>query len=332
MQTNLQAFAVVSIIWPLLVLATAERTAGQVQDLHDHHQRFAIDPTVLDPVTKNSPVRDPTTSAKSRYEIELFAEQPIAQSTNLPVVSNSYGSVRPTRLLDRVWADHMNLYSPDSLLLVGFSLGVGAVFANSSFDTDIQRHLQSSLRSANSDDWLEGLHANKELGDGRFTLPIFAGAWALGSLLPESEFSAGSRMWGGRTLRGLLVGTPPVLLLQHVTGGSRPGETASGSDWKPFQDNNGVSGHAFMGALPFITAAKMSEKPGWKAAFYAASALAPLSRAGDGAHYPSQVALGWSMAFVAATAVYSSDNPDSRWRVLPTITPAGSGMALEYRF
>ncbi len=234
----------------------------------------------------------------------------------------------PTRLIN----DQLNFYSPESLLLLGAGLGVGAAVANTTLDGDIQRHLQSSLHHANSDDWLESLHANKELGDGRFTLPIYAGAWALGSLLPESEFSNGSKVWGERTLRGFIVGAPPVLLLQRATGGSRPGESTTGSEWEPFRDNNGVSGHAFMGALPFITAAKMTDKIGWKVTFYAASTLAPLSRTADGAHYPSQVALGWGMAFLAATAVHSTDNPNARWRVMPTTTPNGSGMALEYRF
>jgi membrane-associated phospholipid phosphatase len=87
-----------------------------------------------------------------------------------------------------------------------------------------------------------------------------------------------------------------------------------------------------MGALPFITAAKMSDRLGWKVTWYAASTLAPLSRAADGAHYPSQVALGWGMAFLAASAVHSTDNPNARWRILPFTTFGGSGMAVEYRF
>ncbi len=155
-------------------------------------------------------------------------------------------------------------------------------------------------------------------------LPVYAGAWALGSLLPESEFSHNSKTWGEQTIRGFIVGAPPVLLLQRATGGSRPDETAVGSEWQPFQDNNGVSGHAFMGALPFITAAKMSDKLGWKVTWYAASALAPMSRAADGAHYPSQVALGWGMAFLAATAVHTTDSPNARLRILPTATVQGS--------
>jgi hypothetical protein len=45
-----------------------------------------------------------------------------------------------------------------------------------------------------------------------------------------------------------------------------------------------------MGSLPFITAAKMTENRGYKVLFYAGSAIAPLSRVNDNAHYPSQVA------------------------------------------
>ena len=40
-----------------------------------------------------------------------------------------------------------------------------------------------------------------------------------------------------------------MLLMQRVTGASRAGESDSGSHWRPFHDSNGVSGHAFMGAV-----------------------------------------------------------------------------------
>lgn len=256
-------------------------------------------------------------------------DYPLAQDSRLTQVDRLH---RRSGLFDRVLQDHLNFYSPESLAFIGVALGTGAIVANTTMDESFQRHLQSSLRNANSDDWLESLRANKELGNGRFTLPVFAGAWLVGQTLPQYEVARFTGLWGERTIRGFVIGAPPVLALQHLTGASRPGENASGSHWEPFRDNNGVSGHAFMGALPFITAAKMSEKPLAKVGFYAASALAPLSRAADGAHYPSQIALGWGLAFVAATAVHGTENPDSRWRLLPTVSPFGTGMALEYRF
>lgn len=235
-------------------------------------------------------------------------------------------------LIEGILNDHLHFYAPDSLFVVGSGLAVGGLLANTSLDSDIQRHLQSSLRSANTDDWLEALHANKELGNGIYTLPVFAGAWIVGNALEETRAGQISGRWGERSLRGFLVGAPPLLALQFTTGASRPGETVHSSEWKPFQDNNGISGHAFMGSLPFITAAKMTDSAGLKAIFYSASTLAPLSRAGENAHYPSQVALGWWMAYIAASAVDATDDPGSHWRLIPTTVGNGSGLAVEYSF
>jgi len=90
-------------------------------------------------------------------------------------------------------------------------------------------------------------------------------------------------------MRGFLVGAGPVIAGQHLTGASRPSELGKNSHWRPLKDDNGVSGHTFMSALPFITAAKMTDNPFAKLAFYSGSALGPLSRMNDNAHYPSQL-------------------------------------------
>lgn len=283
-------------------------------------------------------------------KLELFVQQPTmiardARPTDLDTSSFTANSLdtyltepvtpleqRPPTLLRRLLRDQVNFYAPESLVLIGGGFAAGAVLANTSLDRDIQSHLQSSLHNANTDDWLEGLHANKELGDGFYTLPIFAGAWAVGNMLPDAPATEATRIWGERSLRGFLLGAPPLIVMQLATGGSRPGESSHGSEWAPFQDDNGVSGHSFMGALPFITAAKMTDRVGLKGVFYAASTLTPLSRAADSAHYPSQVALGWWMAYISASAVQMTDRPRSHWRLFPTTVANGSGMALEYKF
>ena len=92
-----------------------------------------------------------------------------------------------------------------------------------------------------------------------------------------------------------------MLLMQCVTGGSRPGETSAGSRWKPFSDNNGVSGHAFIGGLVFIDAAKMTDNPWLKTGFYACSFYPPGRASMTMRHYTSQALLGWWMAYCAAT-------------------------------
>ena len=204
--------------------------------------------------------------------------------------------------------------------------------ANSSIDDRLHRHFQSSVLAANSDDWFESLHASKELGNGIYTLPVFATAWAAGELFPESRFVETTGRWGERSIRGFVVGAPPLIILQQLTGGSRPTETDESSEWHPMRDNNGISGHAFMGSLPFITAAKMTDNRAYKVLFYAGSTLAPLSRVNDNAHYPSQVALGWWMAYLAASAIDATDNPNSRWRFYPYSTEGSSGMMAEFRY
>ena len=50
----------------------------------------------------------------------------------------------------------------------------------------------------------------------------------------------------------------------------------------------------------------------------------------DNAHYPSQVLLGWWLAYLSASAVAMSDEGDSSWRFMPYASPEETGVALEY--
>ncbi|QDT91496.1 phosphatase PAP2 family protein [Gimesia algae] len=260
-------------------------------------------------------------------------------SNNLPDDPAGFNSVfdddmqlENLTLWKRIKSDHTNYYSKDSLTWLAGGLGVGAIMANTSIDEGIQNHFQTSVHSASSDDWIETLHAQKEWGNGRYTLPIFAAAWVAGKLFERVPLASTTGEWGERSIRAILVGTPPMLAMQYVTGASRPGETSSGSRWKPFQDNNGVSGHSFMGAILFLAAAKMTKKPLLKLAFYAGSTLAPLSRVNDNHHYPSQAFLGWWMAWIATNAVDATQKADRNWSVFPISYPGASGIAVEFRW
>jgi len=246
--------------------------------------------------------------------------------------NNLIETERPASLIERMWDDQKNFYSPESLTLLGGGLILGGTMANTSIDDGIHRHFQSSVRGATSDDWFHSLHASKELGNGMYILPVFATAWAAGELFPDNALVETSGQWGERSIRGFVVGAPPLIIMQQLTGGSRPTETSDSSEWHPMRDNNGISGHAFMGSLPFITAAKMTDNRGYQLLFYAGSTIAPLSRVNDNAHYPSQVALGWWMAYLAASAIDATDNPNARWRFYPYSTREGSGIMAEYRF
>ena len=233
-------------------------------------------------------------------------------------------------LFDNVMDDHANYYSRRNLGMLAVGVGVAAIMANTRLDEAIQNNYQEDLRDLHTDEFSEALHTPSFLGNGYVTIPAFCGAALVGSWYDDTPLGHGSSEWGQRCLRTVLVGGPPMLAMQVVTGASRPGETDRGSLWNPFQDNNGVSGHSFMGAVPFISAAKMTDDPFWKAAFYAGSTLAALSRINDDRHYPSQVMLGWWMAYVAATAV--DDTEQGNLTVFPLLMDDGIGAGLEYRW
>jgi membrane-associated phospholipid phosphatase len=127
-----------------------------------------------------------------------------------------------------------------------------------------------------------------------------------------------------------VVGLPPLVVTQRLTGASRPGESSAESDWIPMHDSNGVSGHAFIGAFPWITAAKMAENPWEKAGWYFASTLTGWSRINDDAHYTSQVILGWSLAYLACDAVAQTERQlDYRFTPVPLPDGVGVGVVFE---
>jgi hypothetical protein len=233
----------------------------------------------------------------------------------------------------RVGRDYSSFYRRDALFRFGAGFGVGALMANTNIDHEIHRTVQSRIRNANSDEWFEYFHASKELGNPLYAVPILVSAWFVGSQLEESVPAmhfAGD--WGERSVRGYLLGVPHVLALQSLTGGSRPGERSYQSHWRPLADDNGVSGHGFVSALPFITAAKLTERPVLKGLFYFASAMGPLSRINDDAHYPSQAFLGWWVALTAASAVERSDGTTKGWSLKPSVTGSNVGITAELVF
>ena len=233
------------------------------------------------------------------------------------------------RQLCDVLGDHANYYSRRNLSLLAVGVGIAACIANTQFDETLRRNYQEDIRDMNTDEVAEAFHAPEVLGNGAITIPVFCGAALVGSWLDDYPVGHVSNEWGHRCLRTILVGGPPMLAMQVITGASRPGETDEDSRWTPFHDNNGVSGHSFMGAIPFINAAKMTDNPYWKTAFYAGSTLAAFSRINDDDHYASQALLGWWMAYVAATAV--DDTQQGNLKIVPMPVADGLGMGVEYR-
>lgn len=210
---------------------------------------------------------------------------------------------------ENIVADYKKFYSQNNLSKLVLGIGYAAFYANTSFDQDIQDFYNDYIKRKTIDDVSKIV---KPFGDGRITVPVYLSAVLIGELSKKSKIGSTIGDWGQRCSRSLLVGAPPVLALQIVLGASRP-EEKNGSHWHPFKDNNGVSGHSFMGAVPFLTAAKMTDQRLLKYSFYLGSTLTGLSRINDNKHYFSQSFLGWWIAYLSVSSIKSE-----KFVVIPT--------------
>jgi len=203
-----------------------------------------------------------------------------------------------SRAVSTVKSDFENFYlAPENLIRLGIGLSVGAVFANTHADREIRDKYQEDLRSKGTDD---AAKIFKSYGTALVTVPVYAGAYGAGRMLKNPTLET----WGERASRATVVGMPALLFLQVAIGAERPpGDSA----WRPFHSSHGVSGHAFIGSVPFVTAAQMSDEMYWKATFYVLSTLTGWSRINDDAHYFSQAGLGWFLGYLSCTVVTKTD-------------------------
>ncbi|MCA9241552.1 MAG: hypothetical protein KDA37_15185, partial [Planctomycetales bacterium] len=186
-------------------------------------------------------------------------------------------------LLSRLGSDLKHFYDEDTLSPLAASIGLHAVISNTHTDEWLRSEYQQNVRNADTDEWSEFFHGPKVFGEGMYAIPIYAVTTIVAKRFEDSPTAYTVGEWGERSLRTILVGGPPVLGLQLLIGASRPMEGHSDSHWEPFNDDNGVSGHAFMGAIPFLSAAKMTDHTPTKAALYLASTLPGISRINDDA-------------------------------------------------
>ena len=231
------------------------------------------------------------------------------------------------RVKNAIYEDYKNFYSVGNLEKLAIGLGAAGVLANTSADREIQDRYQESVRNKDTDNLST---VTKMFGEGVITIPVYLGAALFGEFAGDVELSSTTGEWGKRCLRTLLVGYPPALFLQRALGASRPDE--GGSGWSPFSDNNGVSGHSFNGAVPFITAAKMTDNPYYKYGLYFASTLGGISRINDNAHYFSQAALGWWMAYLAVASMDKTETKSPKVVVAPAAIRNGVGVMVAFRF
>ncbi len=227
-----------------------------------------------------------------------------------------------------LWNDYGNYYSRPVLWELAAGIGTAAVFANTPLDQEFQDWYQNEVRSEPLDGFASFV---KPFGNGMYAVPACVGLGLIGALRDDTRWGSTLADFGGRTGRAFAVGGPPLLFMQYAAGSSRPGETSAGSHWKPLDDTHGAAGHGFIGAVPFITGANMTDDPYLKACLYFCSTLPAWSRINDDMHYLSQSALGWWIAYTACEAVNRTQRNNDRVIVTPIATPEMVGIGVMYQ-
>ena len=188
-------------------------------------------------------------------------------------------------------------------LLLGFL--AGAILANTPLDQWMEaayrNRIHSETKTAKACQWV-----TRQLGDRYVVMLAPAVAVGVCLLAPANPAAAAVGSWGARFVRAFLVATPATYGATWLLGGDRP-KNGHGSAWQPLRRvEKGISGHAMAGATPFLAAAGMTANPVAQTVLYACSGLTAWSRVDSRSHYPSQIFLGWWMAFLAARAVRRS--------------------------
>ena len=225
-------------------------------------------------------------------------------------------------------------YKWDKALNYTVALGGAAVLANTSIDQNFRNWYQDDVRSNSTDDFASGM---KVFGEGKYLVPSvvilsIGFAYQFENNPYQAHFNT-IQQWSSRSTRAYLVGTPTLLIAQLALGAGRPNDPDHGSRWIPFNDDHGVSGHAFIGAVPFITAAQMTDKRLLKTLLYAGSVLPAWSRVNDDAHYLSQVILGWYLAYISCRSISETINPSmpKGLQLFPVCDSQMTGIGFIYR-
>ncbi len=225
--------------------------------------------------------------------------------------------------------DYSSFYSRKRLLRMGIVTSVGATLANTSADRSFQHWFQNDLRSQGTDD-VSGI--SKNFGNYKYVLPAILVTSIADSVIENHFNNSMAGDWGKRSIRAYMLGLPLLWSSQVAIGASRPSE-GEGSGWRPLADNNGVSGHAFTGAVPFLTLARLNEDNRYlQYLFYAASTLTAFSRINDDAHYLSQAALGWYIAWEATDTIADNEYAKEKLSISALPVPDGYGLQLGMRW
>ena len=173
-----------------------------------------------------------------------------------------------------------------------------------------------ALAHSGADEAVEAWHARRVKGRTSDALSLFLkpmgervwfGIWALLAALDATVRSRPLTRWGRGCFEATLTGLPLLWTTQRALGASRPGDREHGARWRPLADDKSASGHTFMAAIPWLTLARRLGGGAARAAARGASLLGGWSRLNDRMHYPSQIALGYLLAWSAVDAAGAAE-------------------------
>ena len=231
-------------------------------------------------------------------------------------------------LIEKLTLDHKNYYLETDYKTTAYVFLLGSLMANSDIDQNLISFYNNDIRDKDLEEHNENASFWKNFGEGDIFIP-------LALLSASTNFVAKNPVgtWGSMVSRAYLVGAPPMLLMQKVTGGSRPFEREDGSStWDFWADENGVSGHAFMGSIPFLVASKMSNNKLISNTFLTLSTFTGISRVNDNAHFTSQAILGWYMGYMAVAAIDKTNKKEKDYLLMPVLDSEKVGLSISGSF
>ncbi|MDR1484561.1 MAG: phosphatase PAP2 family protein [Planctomycetaceae bacterium] len=236
-----------------------------------------------------------------------------------------------------VSSDFRNFNSCDSLGNLFVAFGGAAILANTSLDVDFRNWFYRNVSRPNiNNNTMNDFNAfTKEFGEMPVIL-IFALSTAGYKLFPYifPKYEKKQSILGEYATmvsRGYLVGTPANLLGQLFVGAGRPSRGTSFWFKGKF---NGVSGHAFVGAVPFITAAQMTDNFWLKFILYTCSTFTATSRIYEDSHYLSQALLGWYIAYLSVRAISKTEGRKYTrgLTIFPIVEKENAGVGIIIKF
>lgn len=212
-------------------------------------------------------------------------------------------------LKNDVLCDFSIYFGKENLQDLGVMFTLIATMANTDLDYSLSHRWKKAIHSARSDSFFK---IPDKVGSYNY-VAMYLGTMAMGHYHCDTEMGHTLYTWGYRSLRTLfLVGVQDPFYGWFI-GNGRPYDGKHTSKWKLFKKGGeaGCSGHSFNGAIPFMTAAMMSDSIPLKVGFYGLALLPGLARINKQSHYTSQVLLSWTIAYLAARSIdYSEEARD----------------------